>query len=199
MKILVCISHVPDTTAKIQFTSDARALDANGVQFVINPYDEFGLTRALQLNEQMQFGDDILQAAPNTLSVMHQGVKLSFFGGLSLGVVEPPDLLDNCPIASLPDLGACKLAALVNRVELKDYLDVAALLRGGADLSYLLGCAEAVYHGAFPTAACLKSLTWFDDPALAGLGPDDRLVLERAALSVETVPTVSLSADRIGQ
>ena len=153
----------------------------------------------LQLNEQMQFGDDILQAAPNTLSVMHQGVKLSFFGGLSLGVVEPPGLLDNCPIASLPDLGACKLAALVNRVELKDYLDVAALLRGGADLSYLLGCAEAVYHGAFPTAACLKSLTWFDDPALAGLGPDDRLVLERAALSVETIPTVSLSADRIGQ
>ena len=53
MKILVCISHVPDTTAKIQFTSDARALDANGVQFVINPYDEFGLTRALQLNEQL--------------------------------------------------------------------------------------------------------------------------------------------------
>jgi len=153
----------------------------------------------LQLNEQMQFGDDILQAAPNTLSVMHHGVKLSFFGGLSLGVVEPPDLLDNCPIASLPYLGACKLAALVNRVELKDYLDVAALLRGGADLSYLLGCAEAVYHGAFPTAACLKSLTWFDDPALAGLGPDDRIVLERAALSVETIPTVSLSADRIGQ
>lgn len=53
MKILVCISHVPDTTAKIQFTSDARALDSNGVQFVINPYDEFGLTRALQLNEQL--------------------------------------------------------------------------------------------------------------------------------------------------
>lgn len=153
----------------------------------------------LQLNEQMQFGDDILQAAPNTLSVLHQGVKLSFFGGLSLGVVEPADLLDYCPIASLPDLGACKLAALVNRVELKDYLDVTALLRGGADLSSLLGCAEALYHGAFPAAAYLKSLTWFDDPALAGLGPDDRLVLERAALSVETVPTVSLSADRIGQ
>jgi hypothetical protein len=153
----------------------------------------------LHFNEQMHFGGDILQAEPNTLSVMHEGVKLSFFGGLSLGVVEPPDLLDNCPIASLPDLGACKLAALVNRVELKDYLDVAALLWGGADLSYLLGCAEAVYHSAFPTAACLKSLTWFDDPALAGLGPDDRIVLERAALSVESIPTVSLSADRIGQ
>ncbi|KRO59408.1 MAG: electron transfer flavoprotein subunit alpha [Cryomorphaceae bacterium BACL7 MAG-120910-bin2] len=52
MKILVCISHVPDTTAKINFTSDSSALDGNGIQFVINPYDEFGLTKALQLKEK---------------------------------------------------------------------------------------------------------------------------------------------------
>ena len=39
MNILVCISHVPDTTAKINFTGDGKALDPNGVQFVINPYD----------------------------------------------------------------------------------------------------------------------------------------------------------------
>ena len=52
MKILVCISHVPDTTAKIQFTAGGTALDPNGVQFVINPYDEFGLTKALQLKEK---------------------------------------------------------------------------------------------------------------------------------------------------
>jgi electron transfer flavoprotein beta subunit len=51
MKIVVCISHVPDTTSKIQFTSDGAALDAQGIQFVINPHDEFGLTRALQLKE----------------------------------------------------------------------------------------------------------------------------------------------------
>ena len=51
MKILVCISHVPDTTAKIQFTANGAALDPAGVQFVINPYDEFGLTKALQLKE----------------------------------------------------------------------------------------------------------------------------------------------------
>jgi len=51
MKILVCISHVPDTTAKIQFTANGAAMDPAGVQFVINPYDEFGLTKALQLKE----------------------------------------------------------------------------------------------------------------------------------------------------
>ncbi len=52
MKVLVCISHVPDTTSKINFTSDNKAFDKNGVQFVINPYDEFGLTRAMWIKEK---------------------------------------------------------------------------------------------------------------------------------------------------
>ncbi len=52
MKVLVCISHVPDTTSKINFTSDNKEFDKNGVQFVINPYDEFGLTRAVWLQEK---------------------------------------------------------------------------------------------------------------------------------------------------
>lgn len=52
MKVLVCISHVPDTTSKINFTNDNKEFDKNGVQFVINPYDEFGLTRAVWLKEK---------------------------------------------------------------------------------------------------------------------------------------------------
>jgi electron transfer flavoprotein beta subunit len=52
MKILVCISHVPDTTSKINFTNEDSQFDTNGVQFVINPNDEFGLTRAIWFQEQ---------------------------------------------------------------------------------------------------------------------------------------------------
>lgn len=52
MKILVCISHVPDTTSKINFTNGDAEFDTNGVQFVINPNDEFGLTRAVWFQEQ---------------------------------------------------------------------------------------------------------------------------------------------------
>lgn len=52
MKILVCISNVPDTTSKISFTADQTAFDTTGVQFVINPNDEFGLTRAMWLKEK---------------------------------------------------------------------------------------------------------------------------------------------------
>lgn len=52
MKILVCISNVPDTTSKINFTNGDTEFDTNGVQFVINPNDEFGLTKAVILKEQ---------------------------------------------------------------------------------------------------------------------------------------------------
>ncbi len=52
MKILVCISHVPDTTSKINFANGDTEFDTNGVQFVINPNDEFGLTRAIWFKEK---------------------------------------------------------------------------------------------------------------------------------------------------
>lgn len=52
MKILVCISHVPDTTSKINFTENDTKFDTNGVQYVINPNDEFGLTRAMWFKEK---------------------------------------------------------------------------------------------------------------------------------------------------
>lgn len=52
MNILVCISHVPDTTSKINFVENDTQFYTNGVQFVINPNDEFGLTRAIWFKEK---------------------------------------------------------------------------------------------------------------------------------------------------
>ena len=52
MKILVCISHVPDTTTKISFTADNKSIATSGIQYIINPYDEIALTRALELTEK---------------------------------------------------------------------------------------------------------------------------------------------------
>ena len=51
MKILVCISNVPDTTSKITFTNDNTAFNTAGVQFIINPYDEIALSKAVELAE----------------------------------------------------------------------------------------------------------------------------------------------------
>ena len=60
MKILVCISHVPDTTSKINFTEDNSKFDSNAVQFVINPNDEFGLTRAMWFKERQGASVDVV-------------------------------------------------------------------------------------------------------------------------------------------
>lgn len=51
MKILVCIGNVPDTTTKIRFNTEMKELETQGVQWVINPWDELALTRALELKE----------------------------------------------------------------------------------------------------------------------------------------------------
>jgi electron transfer flavoprotein beta subunit len=56
MKILVCISNVPDTTTRIKFTEGNNSIDTSGIQWVINPWDELSLTRALELKDDQSSG-----------------------------------------------------------------------------------------------------------------------------------------------
>lgn len=66
MKLLVCISQTPDTTTKIKFSSDKTSFDASGVQYIMNPYDEwYALVRALELKKQ----------AGGTVTLFHVGAK----------------------------------------------------------------------------------------------------------------------------
>lgn len=64
MKILVCISYVPDTTTKINFKPDNKSIDISGVQFIINPNDEIALSKALELTAEGTSG---------TVTVMNVG------------------------------------------------------------------------------------------------------------------------------
>lgn len=52
MKILVCITHVPETTTKIKF-KDGK-LDSTGVNFVVGPYDDFALSKAIDLQKELK-------------------------------------------------------------------------------------------------------------------------------------------------
>lgn len=63
MKILVCITNVPDTTAKISFTDNDTRFNKNGVQFIIGPYDDYALARGVEIKEQ----------SGGTLTVLHVG------------------------------------------------------------------------------------------------------------------------------
>lgn len=53
MKILVCITNVPDTTAKISFAENDTKFNKAGVQYIIGPYDDYALARAVELKEQL--------------------------------------------------------------------------------------------------------------------------------------------------
>jgi len=66
MKILVCISNVPDTTTKIRFAEGNTAIDTTGIQWVINPWDELSLTRALELKDDAASG-------VKSITVLHVG------------------------------------------------------------------------------------------------------------------------------
>lgn len=67
MKILVCITHVPDTTSKINFTENNTRFDSTGVQYIIGPYDDYALARAVELKE----------ALGATVHVMNVGTNVS--------------------------------------------------------------------------------------------------------------------------
>ena len=66
MNILVCISSVPDTTSKINFTNNNQSFDKNGITFIINPYDEFCLTKAVFIKEKMGASITVLNVGENS-------------------------------------------------------------------------------------------------------------------------------------
>ena len=91
MKILVCISHVPDTTAKINFDAAGKALDATGVQFVINPYDEFSLTKALHLKEAHGGSITVLNVGgPETEPTLRKALAIGAHDAVRIDI-EPQD------------------------------------------------------------------------------------------------------------
>ena len=88
MKILVCISHVPDTTSKINFTANDTKFDTNGVQFVINPNDEFGLTRAMWFKEKQGASVDVVSVGgPETEPTLRKALAIGADAAIRVNTV----------------------------------------------------------------------------------------------------------------
>ena len=81
MKILVCISNVPDTTTKVTFTDNNTKFNTQGVQFIINPYDELALSRALEITEKQ--GGTV-----TTITVGLADTEASIRKGLAIGATD---------------------------------------------------------------------------------------------------------------
>lgn len=91
MKILVCISHVPDTTSKINFTDNETRFATDGVQFVINPNDEFGLTRAMWFKEKQNASIDIVNVGgPETEPTLRKALAIGADNAIRINT-QPTD------------------------------------------------------------------------------------------------------------
>lgn len=143
----------------------------------------------------------LLQDTPDSLTALvppstpeDQHVKISFFGTLSFGRVGEPELTADeiLQVAALDDLMATKLKVILQRIEAKDYQDIAALIRAGVSLSHGLAGARALYGPAFQPSESLKALVYFEGGDLYCLTQEERALLIATASSVRTLPSVTI-------
>jgi hypothetical protein len=143
----------------------------------------------------------VLQETPDTLTVLasseradQQPVKFSFFGTIPFGRVgEPQWTADGMvQVASFDDLLATEVKVLLQRIEAKDYLDVAALLGNGVSLARGLAAARTLFGPAFQPSECLKALVYFEGGDLKSLSEITRHLLIHAASAVGDLPSVPI-------
>ncbi len=132
-----------------------------------------------------------LQSEPDTLTVVAEKggepVKLSFFGGITFGRVgEPLRVSNHPPIASRIDLLGTKLATVTQRVEARDYVDIAALLGSGLTINEGVAALLALYGNQASGLQSVKTIAWFEDGNLENVLPHEvRDILERAAAAYD--------------
>ena len=149
-------------------------------------------------------GAERIQVAANTLTCrVDRGgpVLVSFFGALGLGQVAAAEQVRDMPlnVASLLDIAGTKAAVVQKRAEVKDYLDLDAILRQGIGLPTVLAAGTVVYGRAFNPLITLKALSFFDD--LPALPIDVRARLGKAVQSVDaaSLPILTPYAWRPGE
>ncbi len=156
------------------------------------PLDKKQLATAFAFMQNAQ----VIQDTPDTLAVvssMPSGpVKVSFFGGINIGHINEPLLTadSNLLVASQGDLLATKLKAILDRVEAKDYRDIAAMIDAGTSLEQALGAFAAMFKS--DPALPLRALGFFKDGDLPDLSPREQNTLRNARDKVGNIPPVEL-------
>jgi hypothetical protein len=122
----------------------------------------------------------VRQSSANNLTVtLDRGgpVQLTFFGNFDLGQVAATELVEGpeFQVASLIDLAGMKAAVVTQRAELRDYLDIHALLtKEKITLPTMLAAAAVIYGAEFNPLLSLKAIAYHGDAALAALPPGIR-------------------------
>jgi hypothetical protein len=127
-------------------------------------------------------------------------VKLSFFGGLTIGRVGEPEKTPDgvLNVASLLDIAGTKAAVITQRAESKDYLDLLAIIDSGVSLAYSMAAARALYGESYNPLITVKALTYFGDGDLHKLTSLQKNALLRIASTQQyDLPTVPRLANKL--
>lgn len=154
MKILVCISSVPDTTSKINFTPDNRKFDPTGVQFIINPNDEFCLTKAILLKEKLGATITLINVGTaETEPILRKAYAIGADDIIRIDAIPTDALMVATEIAKVAKEGAYDL--IICGKESLDYNGgmVGGYLAALLDLPFINKCIGLEIEGNSVTAA----------------------------------------------
>jgi hypothetical protein len=157
--------------------------------FTEKPLDRTALSDTFSLLSQPR----VIQDQQNTLSLLApvsaNSVKVSFFGGIEFGRAGVPERSADgvAVVASILDLLATKLKVMQQRIEAKDYQDVAAILRDGIQLEEGLAAAAAMFGSSFQPSEALKALGFFEGGDLNTLTKEDKQFLTNAITRVRHI------------
>lgn len=142
-------------------------------------------------------GAEVLDIQPNTLTVgldRDGPVKVSFFGVPKLGRVKPVLRAEDIglAVADLLDLGGTKVSVVQVRAEIKDYMDIDALISSGLGLPDMLAAGSSLYGQSFTPLSALKALAYFEDDSLKALpaAVKDRLRRAVRAVDLDRLPVI---------
>jgi hypothetical protein len=161
--------------------------------FTDRPLDHRKLSEAFSFLKR----SEVIHEEPDTLTLVVPlpgkfggSVKVSYFGGLSFGRVGIPDVTPDgvLEIASLNDLLATKVKVVLQRIEAKDYRDVAAIVRAGVRLETGLAAARVLFESAFQPAESLRALSYFEGGDLKQLSDEDRALLIETVRNISEIP-----------
>ncbi|MBI5141191.1 MAG: nucleotidyl transferase AbiEii/AbiGii toxin family protein [Nitrospirae bacterium] len=145
----------------------------------------------------------VLQEQPETLTVLVAGsddrrehVKVSFFGTVGFGRIGEPELTEDgiLQVASLDDLMATKVKVILQRIEAKDYQDIAAMIKANVSLAKGLASARALFGQDFQPSEGLKAMVYFKGGDLHALSHAERQTLIQAASAVRDLPSAHIAS-----
>ncbi|MHB8092527.1 MAG: nucleotidyl transferase AbiEii/AbiGii toxin family protein [Syntrophales bacterium] len=162
--------------------------------FSDQPLDRAGLYKSLPILENATVIQDTPDSfgvlVPVNVSAALQYVKLSFFGNIAIGRIGEPEVTADgvMVVASLADMMAHKLKVIMQRIEAKDYRDIAVMLKHGMLLDEALAGAGALFGKTFQPSESLKALVYFEGGDMDTLSGEERAILVSAVKKVKKIP-----------